>query len=531
MTSHSRGTARYIGTRRSLRFLAVALPISAIISCQSLEVTNPNTPGVEVVYGSGENVEAALVGAWRAFWGVAQGARSASVYPVKQLSNFGNELASADVDVLISGPEPRVAIDNRDQGGSLQVKPWYDLNEAIGVARAAHQAIAIDGVQVGAVTSDAPQGVDSPRARIFAKFTLGIANVHLGLLYDQAYTADETTDITQFQYELRPYGEVSANGIRILREAIAEAAAAPPFTLPATWINGQSLSRDALIRIMHSYIVRARVYTPRTPTERAQLPWGAILAQLDSGITANFAQQADLLIPQTASAYYQMSFQATAARVNNRMVGPADTSGAYQRWLANPLGTRNQFTVVTPDRRIHGNTPTSAGRYYTYLATQTMSALRGTYMHSRYRNTRYLVAPSNNFHATGLIVTMSVDEMKFIRAEALYRLGRFSEAAALINTSRLASNLAAVTASGPPSGAACVPRRDDGTCGDLFDAIQYEKRIELYPTEAIIAYADARGWGKLLPGTPLHLPVPGRELETMGFAYYTFGGGGVGSAP
>ena len=61
---------------------------------------------------------------------------------------------------------------------------------------------------------------------------------------------------------------------------------------------------------------------------------------------------------------------------------------------------------------------------------------------------------------------MSVDEMKFIRAEALYRLGRLAEAAALINQTRTLHNLKPVGVTGPPAGADCVPRRDDGSCGD-----------------------------------------------------------------
>jgi len=122
--------------------------------------------------------------------------------------------------------------------------------------------------------------------------------------------------------------------------------------------------------------------------------------------------------------------------------------------------------------------------------------------------------------------------MKFVRAEALYRLGRGTEAAALINPTRVAANLKAVDANGPPAGRDCVPRKDNGACGDLFDAIQYEKRIELYPyAGGEITWYDARGWGKLVTGTPIHLPVSGRELTTLGLPYYTFGGSGVGSAP
>jgi hypothetical protein len=510
------------GTVRRTTTMLLVSALTVSVSCQSLEVVNPNTPAVDAVFSSGQNLEAALLGSWRAFWGVAQGARTNATYPVKQLAILANEMTSADVGDALSAvtAEPRFAIDNRNQGGWTNRKPWYDLYESISSAREAYQAIADGGLKVGAVTGAAPEGTDTQRARVFAKFLIGINTIYLGMLFDQAYLTDEKTNPATFVYELKPAAEVTANGIRILREAIAEARAARD-------------TRDELIRVMHSYIIRARVYSARTPAERAAVNWGEVLAQLDSGITTrSFAQQADLAIAATQSAYYQYSYLQTNGRTNTRLVGPADTSGEYQRWLARPLGERAQITIVTPDRRIHAASgPTAAGTRFAFLPTQSMSTANGTYMHSRYRSIRYLVPPANNYHLTGLITTMSVDEMKFLRAEALLRLNRLAEAAALINPTRVAAGLPPVTVTGPPHGRACVPKRDDGGCGDLFDALQYEKRIELYPTEALISFADARGWGKLIPGTPLHFPVHGRELELFGFPYYTFGGGGAGSAP
>ena len=435
--------------------------------------------------------------------------------------------------IPISSAEPRFAIDNRNQGGWTNRKPWYDLYESIASAREAYQAMADNGLKVGVVTAAAPEGTDTQRARVFAKFMIGVNTIYLGMLFDQAYLTDEKTNPVTVVYELKPYQQVTENGIRILREAIDEARAARDFTLPVTLINGQTYTRDELVRVMHSYIVRARVYNARTPAERAAVNWSAVLAQLDSGIvTRNFAQQADLTIGASLSTYYQYSYLQTNGRTHTRLLGPADTSGEYQRWLARPLSERNQITVVTPDRRVHAATgSTIAGTRFAYLPTQSMSTANGTYMHSRYRSVRYLVPPLNNYHQIGLITTMSIDEMKYLRAEALMRLNRAAEAVALINPTRVAAGLAPVTIAGPPNDRACVPRRDDGSCGDLFDALQYEKRIDLFPTEALIAFVDARGWGKLLPGTPLHFPVHGRELELFGFPYYTFGGGGPGSAP
>ncbi|HYW31889.1 MAG TPA: RagB/SusD family nutrient uptake outer membrane protein, partial [Gemmatimonas sp.] len=412
-------------------------------------------------------------------------------------------------------------------------KPWYDLYEAIATSREAFQAMDKKGLKVGLVNATTPDGADTPRARVFTKFIIGVSNIYLGMLYDQAYVNDANTDVSSFEYVLKPHPEVTAAGIRVLQEAITEAQAAPAFTIPSIFINNATgISKDDFIRIMRSYIIRAQVYSARTPQERAAVNWASILTQLDAGINKNFSQQADLTITQTASAYYQYAYLQTNGRTNNRLIGPADTSGEYQRWLARPLNQKTAITIVTPDRRIHGAAgPTTAGTAFAFLPTQTMTNARGTYPWSSYRSVKYLNPPANNYHQTGVITTMSVAEMNFIRAEALFRLNRGAEAAAIINVTRQAAGLRPVTAAGPPAGADCVPRKDDGTCGDLFDAIQYEKRIDLFPTEAIIAYVDARGWGKLLPGTPIHLPVHGRELETLGFPYYTFGGGGVGSAP
>lgn len=526
--------SRHTRIARSLVALLAGATLTA--SCLSLEVTNPNTPDVDAVFGSGQNLDAALLGSWRTFWGVAQGSRGTTAnYPVKQLSILGNETTSADVGDALSAVtgEPRFAIDNRDQGGWTNRKPWYDLYASMASAREAFQAIENQGLKVGVVTAAIPEGTDTQRAKVFAKFMIGVNTIYLGLLFDQAYLTDEKTNPATEVLELKPYQQVTDNGIRILREAIADARAARDFTLPATLINGQTYTRDELIRVMHSYIIRARVYGARTPQERAAVNWAGVLAQLDSGlVTRSFAQQADLTIAATLSTYYQGSYLQTNVRTNTRLVGPADTSGEYQRWLGRSLGERAQITIVTPDRRIHAATgPTVAGTRFAFLPTQSMSTANGTYMHSRYRNIRFLVPPLNNFHSTGLITTMSVDEMKYLRAEALIRLNRPSDALALINPTRIAAGLQAVAVTGPPNNRACVPKRDDGTCGDLFDALQYEKRIDLFPTEALISFADARGWGKLITGTPIHFPVHGRELELLGFPYYTFGGGGPGSAP
>jgi len=126
---------------------------------------------------------------------------------------------------------------------------------------------------------------------------------------------------------------------------------------------------------------------------------------------------------------------------------------------------------------------------------------------------------------------MSVAEMDLLKAEGLIRLGRAAEAIPLINKTRVEKGgLPPVTLEGVP-GPSCTPRKLDGSCGSLWDALRYEKRIEGLGVHAGVAHWDARGWQAMTVDTPLHYPMPGNELELMGIPEYTTGGGLKDSAP
>jgi hypothetical protein len=77
----------------------------------------------------------------------------------------------------------------------------------------------------------------------------------------------------------------------------------------------------------------------------------------------------------------------------------------------------------------------------------------------------------------------------------------------------------------------CVPRRKTGECGDLLDALKWERQIELFGQDPMRAWWDFRGFGQLQEGTLLHMPIPGRYIASHGLPIYTFGGvGGDGAA-
>lgn len=511
--------------------VALALPL-LLGSCQSLDVVNQNSVAIEGVFSDAANIESALVGGFRDFWGVVQGAGASSPSPAREWGVLGNAMTTADAGPMELTAEPRGAIDNRNAGGWYNRKPWYDLYQVISTGRDVIQSIEKNNLKLGVVDADNPNGADTKRAIVFSRMLIGLGNLYIGLAFDQGFPADATDDPETFEYVLQPYDAVLAKGREKLRQAIAEAKAAPDFTLPPQWINGQEYTRDELVRIMYSYLARSYAYAPRTPEQRAAVDWQHVLALVDSGITRDFVQLADATVSATTGQYINYSLLQTNARTSLRLLGPADTTGAYQAWLAAPLDQRAAFVINTPDKRISNATANlqPAPVRFRRVASQTMTSNRGTYMHSNYNSIRYRNA-LNNYATTDIIPTMTMDEMKFLRAEALYRLNRRSEVPALLNPSRAIAGLPPVTEAGVPASPSCVPRSDNGGCGNLFEALMYEKRMEMYPTEAFVDYADQRGWGRLLTGTPLHYPVHGRELETLGLPYYTIGGSGPGSAP
>ena len=80
------------------------------------------------------------------------------------------------------------------------------------------------------------------------------------------------------------------------------------------------------------------------------------------------------------------------------------------------------------------------------------------------------------------------------RALHLRNQGKFAEAGALVNITRTKNGLPAITAfdatTPVPGGArGCVPKMPQGstvTCGNLWEALKYEKRIETAYTLAAL---------------------------------------------
>jgi len=313
--------------------------------------------------------------------------------------------------------------------------------------------------------------------------------------------------------------------IKMLEDAIS-ICQANDFTLPDTWINGYEVSSAKLAALCHSYIARYLAWVARTPSDRAAVDWNKVISHAQQGITEDFLVYGD-------GDYWWSRMQGHThhpvwCRADNNALGPADTSGNYQAWLATPLEDRMHFIIYTPDLRITSGDSTGTGGFdhigtdFDYAGYPRHRPDRGTYHFSAYKLMRYLAYFNGGY--VGDITIFKTTELDLLIAEGLLHTGGdLGQVAELINRTR-------VTRGGLPPATASDAK---GSISDphgilasasLWSKLKHEKFIENFVVTAGTGYFERRGWGELISGTPLHWPVPGKELEILLQEIYTHGG-------
>lgn len=386
-------------------------------------------------------------------------------------------------------------------------------------------------------------GIDPDEAamwRAYGRFMQGLAYARVAVLYDRGWLLDSGT--------LAPYGTVMDTALVRFDQAIAVATGAS-ITIPEREIPHPGGVRAAtLVRIAHSMKARYRAAVARTPAERAAVDWPAVIADVDAGVTGDWA----LNVAVSTDWYPEVVDYATYQPWSEAaywIVGMADQSGDYQKWLAAGLdGMRptladsTDVLIITPDLRFpRGATiaeqQASPGSLYKIPdASVDGWRISEAWAHPEQGMWRWSYYWPYEFEDFSLGLTRTHNEidraeMRLLKAEGLYRRGDLAGAAVLINVSREAAGLGPADANG--TNADCVPRLPDGSCGGLFEMLKWEKRMQVRLEGLFGApwYFDARGWGDLYRGTFLQLPVPCSDLLLLGETCYTFGGGEPSSAP
>jgi hypothetical protein len=526
------------------KITAACLVMISAIGCQDLDVVNENQPDRERALSSPVDVEA-LAGSNFVILYTRLHRSDSWINPLSPMADEFTATYANNATLEVAN-EPRLQLNNTPgtSASDISRNGWSDINSIVASGNEVLNAIEVRGMKI--MTPDAAGTIvdNTARARAFAYFMRGVGYGYLANAWDKASVIThldtlpaEPEALNAFVIERHtPYTKVLDQALADLEQAVV-IAQQNTFTLPVSWIPGTTYSNTDLVKIANSYIARFIVYNARTPQERANANWQKVLTTTAAGITTDFGPVLD---PATLSGSTFLSRAQTSGtfvmRGDYKLVGPADVSGNFQKWLATPVEQRTRFNITTPDRRITGTTPTSSGAYFRYRSDDNgYRTDRGTYNFSGYQ---WFRRAGNS--TTGALMMFGADELRLLRAEAMARTGNTTEAANLANVSRTRqqkigtatfAGLPALTAAGVPQSTDCVPRTKTAACAGLLEAIMYERMIESAGSDPIRAWFDSRGWGRLPEGTILHFPIPGRELESIRLPLYTFGGvGGVGAA-
>ena len=495
-------------------------------------LTNPNAPDMERALSTPSDVEALISGAFYSYWRVTHRA-----YPDAALGSAADSHSSGwgSWGMQEAGAEPRRAFNNDPAWGynEMTEAPWRNAYAALTAVRDGLRAI-----EEGVTIRDGSGRDVTRRAVAFGKLVQALSLSTLAVFFDKAFVVDETTDLEKIgllgsqSRDSRdppgwvPYQEVWAAAEMKYDEAIAEAQGAD-FTIPKAWVgNHRDWSAQDFVGFTRAFRARFRTQIPRTPAERAGADWHAVLADLSGGLPFDFGGYYDGVgVGWWDRKKLHLAGINGFIRTDNRTLGPGDVSGAWKHWLVQPPHLKEPFEILTPDARItRPMEPTTDGTYFTYKGNSPFPVSYGIYHFSHYIDHRYNHLWEGGY--VGFYPDFVEAEVDFLRAEALYRTGNVSGAMAIVNRYRANGQLPPFTDPGlnPDGPDRCVPQMPDGSCGDLWEALKYEKRIECFHHSFGVEFFDDRGWGDLVENTWIHLPAPGRELQILMLEIYTFGG-------
>ena len=529
-------------------FAVVAVACVAACSDSPLAVQDNNDPDIGRVLSTGRGIEQVIGTSYQSVFNNVHDLTETPQLNALSLESYGTV---ANYGMNLRAGLPRVQILNA-RGNQTAAENFGVFINMQKLSRLNATAIASLDKFVGGGASLGSAGRNA-RARAFAWMSLALTKGYVGLTYDSAAVVEPTTptDATDIP-ALSDHGAVVASALADLDSAIAVANAVPAsekanFTLPSTWINGNSsIDVAQFVRIARSFKARFRAGVARTPTERGAVDWNAVIADATNGITA------DLKVTTSNQAGWSQAAIVDAYRyagwggiMSPFYVGMADTTGALDNWLQTPMLSRAPFLIQSADKRF----PVGATRSTQQAASTAYFRNRATgddipadpWGNSYYDNVRFNAIRSNSDRTLSW-PDMTKAEIDLLAAEGYLRTNQVALALPLINNTRVANGglpaLSGQTASTDivPGTTGCVPRVPTGpsytttACGTVFEAMKWEKRMETLFTGYAQWFFDGRGWGDLVTGTPLEFPVPYQEMDARAHPFYNLGGVGGASA-
>ncbi|MFC1564577.1 hypothetical protein ACFL6G_06540 [candidate division KSB1 bacterium] len=306
-------------TKRLL--LAVILIVLSATGCTfDMNLPNNNEPDSDRVLAFPSEVENLIGSAFREYWFTVNGH-----YPGEALSAMADEKWPlwGQWGMKDLGWEPRQFWNNSPdyRYAEFTEVPWFGCYDVISNVNAGMNAI-LEGMEIGGKGS-----TDTKRVFAFGKFCQGVAHGYLGLFFNKGIIYPEGMDLEEYRPEFVHSSTLIDESTEQLSDCIVLCEESS-FTLPARWINGITITNEDLARLCHSFIARYMVHESRTAAQRAAVDWSTVLFHIDRGITEDFSPEGDNNMwwhpVQYSSGWKDWFF------VNNRLIGPSDTSDNYR---------------------------------------------------------------------------------------------------------------------------------------------------------------------------------------------------------
>jgi len=477
--------------RHSIIAYSFLLVVLAFAACEDLEVENKNRPKFEET-----NTPAQVNGSAGSLFN--NWYMTAVDYYGPALSLFmGADAGSCswgNAGMRDFSSQPRQLFNNSPSYPYVSAyEPYYqDMYGTLSSANDVLKAIA-----------NAEEGeVEQPlRAQAVAYFIQGTVFGTLGNLYDKGFIVTEETDITQ-DIEPSPYQDLLDKSIERLDMAI-DLCNTNSFDIPASWLPMETAWTNVeLAELANTMAARTLAYGSRNAQQDEANDWARIKNYAQNGIKSDFAPVMDDV--SWYNLYVMYANWTGWARVDMRIINMLDPD--MPAWFP----ASGDYTEL-PDNGEATSDDARLASDFQYMTAQDFSPERGEYHFTTYRYKR------NDIYLTTWTEPLAYvrkTENDMILAEALIKADNdLVGARAILND---------------PAGARKVRGQlPDVTTNDrdeLLEIIYQEKTIECLQTGEGIEYYDMRRRDMLQEGTPLHLPIPGQQLEVMQMEYYSFGG-------
>jgi hypothetical protein len=334
---------------------------------------------------------------------------------------------------------------------------------------------------------------DNNMIKAISRMSQGLAVGYLALNFDQVWLSDETGTLN----EGLPvsYQDAMTFALEKLDDAIS-IANSNNFTVPATFFNGTALSSSDLSKLVNSFAARLLTNSVRNSTQRDALNWTKVLNYTNNANTSDFNVTGNGWEDTWVNEWALYSFFPGWGRTDMRVINLMDTNTIDYWTSTNPVAAES----TSVDARLASD--------FEYLSSQAFIPSRGIYHYSSYRHQRYDWYIDDDYY--GDYPEILKAELDLYKAEALLRTNDLAGAAAIINAGTR------TTRGGLPNVAV------DAT--EIANAIHYERSVELMSTASGLSFYEMRRENLLQAGTPLHFPVPGKQLQAAKIAPYTFGG-------